>query len=228
MLHSQGMFNIRGSLLSRLQWGFALGAFLLAGCLAVFMDATLHRGLDAEDALVMEAMAQDLLGPAPQSQAAPGKGTTRLERVEWKLTGARSAQSAAFPVLDAARIPVGAFAEIEAGGRAFLVSRRTHPGGELWMVMDRTHEEVLVGGFRRTLLLAVAFSAVMAAVMGRFVAARGLRPLHDLAEEAAAIRPASLGHRLDPSHYPMELEEVVQRLNGARSEERRVGKECRL
>ncbi|MBK8724466.1 MAG: HAMP domain-containing protein [Holophagaceae bacterium] len=205
------MFNVRGSLLSRLQWGFALGAFLMAGGMALFMEAALRRSLDAEDALVMEAQAQLVLREIGNPSPGPGAGAGP-ERVEWKVPGPPPRQSPGFPRLDEAGLPADGMREVEADGRMFLVARR--PGG-LLLAVDRTHEESLVGGFRRTLLLGVALSALAAALLGRYVAARGLAPLHRLADEAAAIRPGSLGHRLDPSAYPIELGEVVQRLNGA-------------
>ncbi len=210
------MLSARGSLLSRLQWGFALGAFLMAGCMALFMDAALQRSLDAEDSLVMAAQAEELLRALPLAAEEPIRGGgPRPERVEWRVLGPGAPKSPGFPDLDPAGVHAGALAEVEAGGFAFLVSRHPRPGGDLLIAVDRTHEEALVAGFRRTLLLAVAVSAILAALIGRLVAARGLRPLHQLAEEAAAIRPGSLGHRLDASLYPMELGEVVQRLNGA-------------
>jgi two-component system heavy metal sensor histidine kinase CusS len=210
------MLSVRGSLLSRLQWGFAVGAFLMAGCMALFMDAALQRSLDAEDSLVMAAQAEELRGALPAPEQAPLRGPgPRPERVEWRVLGPDARRSPGFPDLDPAGVLAGAMVEVEAGGSAFLVSRHPRSGGDLLIAVDRTHEEALVAGFRRTLLLAVAVSAIMAALIGRLVAARGLRPLHQLAEEAAAIRPGSLGHRLDASLYPMELGEVVQRLNGA-------------
>lgn len=206
---------MRGSLLSRLQWGFALGAFLMAGGMALFMDTALQRSLDAEDSLVMAAQAEELRRTLPAAEAPVRSSGPRPERVEWRVLGPVPRRSPGFPDLDPAKVPAGAMVELEAGGLAFLVSRHSRPGGDLLIAVDRTHEEALVAGFRRTLLLAVAVSAILAALIGRLVAARGLRPLHQLAEEAAAIRPGSLGHRLDATLYPMELGEVVQRLNGA-------------
>ncbi len=206
------MLKFRRSLLTRLQWGFAAGAFVMAGAMALVMDAALKRSLDAEDALALEARARELAADLPAAAPLPGPAP---ERVEWLLATDPPRRSPAFPAVDVADLPPGAVKEVKAGGREFALLRWPRPGGDLVVAMDRTHEEALVADFRHTLLAAAGGGALLAALLGRLVAARGLRPLHDLAEEAAAIRPGSLQRRLDPSQYPNELGEVVSRLNGA-------------
>jgi two-component system heavy metal sensor histidine kinase CusS len=208
------MLKFRRSLLTRLQWGFAAGSFLMAGAMALVMDAALKRSLDAEDALALSARARELSAGLP-SPAGGSSHEPAPERIEWLLLAEPRRQSAGFPDLDLATLPPSQVRVAPAGGRDFAVLRWPRPGGDLVVAMDRTHEEALVAGFRHTLFAAAGGGALLAALLGRLVAARGLRPLHDLAEEAAAIRPGSLQRRLDPSHYPDELGEVVARLNGA-------------
>lgn len=208
------MLRLRRSLLGRLQWGFALGAFAMAAAMAVFMDAALRRSLDSEDALALAARAEEL-GRALPAEGRDSEGEPGPERVEWLLLGTPPRHSRGFPALDPGSLAPGKVVERRAAGREFAFLRVARKGGDLVVAMDRTHEEGLLAGFRRTLLAAAAAGAVLAALLGRLVAARGLRPLHDLAEEAAGIRPGTLQHRLDASHYPLELAEVVGRLNGA-------------
>lgn len=208
------MLKFRRSLLTRLQWGFAGGAFLMAGAMALVMDAALKRSLDAEDALALTARARELAAELP-AVVQPAAAEPVPERVEWLLLSEPRRRSAGFPDMDLASLPPSEVREVAAGGREFAMLRWPRPGGDLVVAMDRTHEEALVAGFRHTLLAAAGGGALLAALLGRLVAARGLRPLHELAEEAAAIRPGSLQRRLDPLHYPNELGEVVSRLNGA-------------
>ena len=90
----------------------------------------------------------------------------------------------------------------------------TIPEGTLHLAMDRSHEQTLVAGFRRTLGVAIALAALLAALLGRWVAKRGLRPLHLIATEAAHIDPSNLDRRLHGEHFPEELGELVTTLNG--------------
>jgi two-component system heavy metal sensor histidine kinase CusS len=185
--------------------------------MALFMDRALHRSLEAEDAMVLETRFRDF-GPHQFRQPGPRELTgPRPEQVAWAWLGLDGAarQSPDFPPLAAAELPLDRAVEWNAGGRHLLIKAVAKPGGRLVLALDRTHEEALVADFRRTLLIAVASSAVLAALLGRYLAARGLAPLHALAEEAGALRPGSLERRLDGARYPVELGEVVERLNGA-------------
>jgi two-component system heavy metal sensor histidine kinase CusS len=185
--------------------------------MALFMDHALHRSLEAEDALVLETRVREVTANLSREAEAPRLGGPRPEQVAWAWFGEGGGrrQSHDFPATGIEGLAPGQAMERGIGGRRFLVKAVAVPGGRLVLALDRTHEEALVAGFRRTLLLAVARSAVLAALLGRFLAARGLAPLHALAEEAGALRPASLERRLDASRYPVELGEVVDRLNGA-------------
>jgi len=207
----------RVSLLRRLQVGFALGALGLAALMALFMDHALHRSLAAEDALVLETRVREIALNLPGEDDTRRPSNPRPEQVSWVWLGdgGERRQSPDFPAMALEGLSHGQPVEREIGGRRFLVKSVAGSGGRLVLALDRTHEEALVEGFRRTLLLAVAGSAVLAALLGRFLAARGLAPLHALAEEAGALRPAHLERRLDATLYPLELGEVVDRLNGA-------------
>jgi two-component system heavy metal sensor histidine kinase CusS len=217
-----------GSILRKLQSGFALAAVLLAGLMALFMDRALHRSLEAEDAQVMEGQARALLG-----QLAAGKlnhdpeGSPILEKASWRVldrSGRVISQSQdssslpAFPVTAA----TGRVQEVEAaGGGVYSVLNRPWSHGMdqglLQLVMDRTHEEALVRGFRHTLLLVVVAAMVLAALLARAIARWGLAPLGAIVQEAGFISDQNLDHRLAAANFPLELQELVATLNAALS-----------
>lgn len=87
----------------------------------------------------------------------------------------------------------------------------------LLLVMDRTHEEALIRGFRRTLLLGVVVAMAAAALLARAIARWGLAPLGALIQEAESISDRNLDRRLAAEHYPLELQALVATLNAALS-----------
>ena len=209
-----------GSLLRRLQVSFALATLAVVGLLAVFMDMSLRHSFEAEDAMVMEAQADALSQRGATRNLPKGDLGRRPEKADWRLLDGQGhvlAQSAGMEKLPPlswpaeARFPV----EIQASnGETFSILVRAIPEGTLQLAMDRSHEQTLVAGFRRTLGVAIAVAALLAALLGRWVAKRGLRPLHLIATEAADIDPSSLDRRLHGEHFPEELGELVTTLNG--------------
>jgi two-component system heavy metal sensor histidine kinase CusS len=89
--------------------------------------------------------------------------------------------------------------------------------GLLQLVLDRTHEEALIQGFRRTLLLGVLVAVVAAALLARVIARWGLAPLSALIQEAGSINDRNLDRRLAARNFPLELQELVATLNAALS-----------
>ncbi len=217
-----------GSILRKLQGGFALAAFLLAGLMALFMDRALHRSLEAEDAQVMAGQAQVLLRQLAAGQPLQDpEGGPRPEKASWRVldaTGQILSQSR--DIADIPFLPVpdpgrGA-QEVEApGGGVYSVLARPWSCGEargiLLLVLDRTHEEALIQGFRRTLLLSVVVAALVATLLARTVARWGLVPLGALIREADSISDRSLDRRLATANFPLELQELVATLNAALS-----------
>jgi two-component system heavy metal sensor histidine kinase CusS len=201
---------------------------LLAGAMALFIDPALHHSLAAEDAQVMEcqarAMGQELASGhfAPESRARP-----QLEKAEWRVEDgagrllAESPAMAGFPPLPQPGPTEPAREVMAEDGRLFTLLDRSwrgpdgRPGGKLVLAMDRTHEDVLVARFRRTLALAVGLAAVAAALMARAVAAWGLAPLDRIIREAGTIDDRNLGTRLAAERFPEELQELVTTLNAA-------------
>jgi len=217
-----------GSILHKLQAGFALAVVLLAGLMAVVMDRALHHSFEAEDAQVMEGQARVLLKQLAAGQALHDtEGSPRPEKASWRVldVGGRilsqSQDIQSLPLLPVAE-SAEAVQELEAadGGLYSVLVRPWSHGidhGQLQLVMDRTHEEALVHGFRRTLLLVVVAAMVLAALLARTIARWGLAPLGALVREAGSISDQNLDHRLVALNFPLELQELVATLNAALS-----------
>ena len=209
-----------GSLVRRLQVSFALATLMVVGLLAIFMDVALRHSFEAEDAMVMEAQAAALVQGGGTKKLPEGDPERRPEKADWRLLdrqGQVLSQSAGMKKLPPISWPTESRSPLEttaSNGETFSILVRSIPEGTLQLAMDRSHEQTLVAGFRRTLMIAIGIAALLAALLGRWVARRGLRPLHLLAEEAADIDPSNLGRRLHGEHFPEELGELVEKING--------------
>lgn len=217
-----------GSILRKLQTGFALATVLLAGTMALFMDRALHRSLEAEDAQVMQGQAQALLlalnsGGSPQDLEA----RARPEKVSWQVldqAGQVIARSRDLAQRVNLEVPTadGSVHEIQpVGGGLYsalaLPWSRPPAQGTLLLLMDRSHEDALTRGFRRTLLLGVIGAVVASAVLARAIARWGLAPLGALIQEAGSISDRNLERRLHGENFPLELQELVATLNAGLS-----------
>ncbi len=217
-----------GSILRKLQTGFGLAAVLLAGLMALFMDRALHRSLEAEDAQVMEGQARSLLRQLEAGHLLHDpEASPRPEKASWRvMDGAgrilsQSQDIAGLPALPTTN-PGGGAQEVQAAGGgvySVLVRPWSHGAdhGLLQLVMDRTHEEALIRGFRRTLLVGVVLAMAVAAALARAIARWGLAPLGALILEAGSINDRNLDHRLAAENFPLELQELVATLNAALS-----------
>ncbi len=210
------------SLIRQLQIGFALTALLVLGTFAALMDTALHHSLEREDSLVLEAQAAYLSHAFIAGQPLPSEPGVRPEKAEWSLLLAgrpeqRSAGFARLPQVPWTSIPLdGRAHEAEAvGGSEESALRMALPGGELRLLMDRGHEAALVASFRRMLWFGTLLAAFVAALLGRLVAVRSLRPLRLIAEETASVRPGDSFHPLDAERFPEELGQLVRTLNDA-------------
>lgn len=212
------------SLVQRFTLGFALAAFGVVGLSEGLAYLALVRNLNAEDDAVLRHTALVARLRLEAGQPLTREGETRMEAVLLRVvepsgtvrvespTMARVAPRAAFPdrVVPlkpfGLRLPVGTTFR----GLALPTSR-----GLIQVAIDRVHEEKLLARHRLQLTLILLGATALAAVLGRVLSRRGLRPVSDLAREAGRIRPETLGSRLDPAPLPEELRGVAEALNGA-------------
>lgn len=210
------------SLIRQLQVGFALTALLILGTFAALMDRALHRSLEREDALVLEAQAAYLVRIYSAGGPLPLEPGSRPEKAEWSLSLAGKPERHSPRFLQLPQVIWGALptdgraheAESVDGGEVSAL-RTFLPGGELRLLMDRSHEVALVSSFRHALWIGTLLATAAAVLLGRLVAIRSLRPLRLIAEETAAVRPGDPFHPLEAERFPAELGQLVATLNSA-------------
>lgn len=71
----------------------------------------------------------------------------------------------------------------------------------------------MFAAYRWQIVIAVAVSAVLAALLAALMLRRGLRPLHSIAAHAALVRPGKLEQQLDARGAPTELLPLIGALN---------------
>lgn len=76
-----------------------------------------------------------------------------------------------------------------------------------------TGEAQMLRAFYVEILGAVVFAYILIAGLGYTVLRRGLRPLRNIAAEAAMIHPSSLSHRLSADRAPQELQQLIYSFN---------------
>ena len=81
------------------------------------------------------------------------------------------------------------------------------------LALEVDEAQSLLARYRQTLLIAMIFSGIAAASLGFFIARRGLRPLHTMAETASEISASHLQKRLSVEDAPAELKELSVAFN---------------
>ena len=96
-------------------------------------------------------------------------------------------------------------------GRSFLIlsaEAETPEAGELWMLhiaLDTTHDDVLLGNYRRILIVVSLMALVVFAVVAAWIARHSLRPLLTITRMAQRITAQRLDERLAASGWPRDL-----------------------
>lgn len=80
--------------------------------------------------------------------------------------------------------------------------------------LDITHHATFLDAARLRLWLAISFAAVMAALLGWWVAHAGLAPLRRVTEIARGLSAERLSQRLTEAKAPVEVRELVDAFNG--------------
>jgi two-component system heavy metal sensor histidine kinase CusS len=81
------------------------------------------------------------------------------------------------------------------------------------VALDRTYEEDLLAGYRRSLWLILAIAVVVTSFAGYRIARHGLRPVVEIAETASRIRSTTLHERIDGWRLPAELSDLAATFN---------------
>ncbi|WP_447592211.1 heavy metal sensor histidine kinase [Aquipseudomonas campi] len=94
-------------------------------------------------------------------------------------------------------------------------------GARLDLLLDITHHQHFLEQMQRLIWLTVGLSALATALLGAWVARRGLAPLQRMTVAAQAISASSLTNRLQLGHAPRELADLIDAFNAmlARLEE---------
>jgi two-component system heavy metal sensor histidine kinase CusS len=130
--------------------------------------------------------------------------------------------ASAFPPPVAAEVEPGAGTDLRspAGKPYRALAARARVGGDggparvVQVALDRTQEEELLAGFRRSLWLVLGLALVACTLAGYEIARRGLRPVAEVTDMARRIRPATLGQRLASAGLPAELRVLADTFNG--------------
>jgi two-component system heavy metal sensor histidine kinase CusS len=106
------------------------------------------------------------------------------------------------------------------GGRSFRVlavrAGLSKSGGEtgvIQLAFDRTYEEDLLAGYRRSLLVVLSVALLACVLISYRIAHRGLRPLAEMAATAGRIRPMTLHERMRTTGLPADLAVLAATFN---------------
>ena len=84
----------------------------------------------------------------------------------------------------------------------------------LQVALDVTNVEKIAGRYRARLAVILVIGMLLCAVCGLNIAWRGTRPIREIAEMARGITVKNLGQRLAGSHWPREVTDLADGLNG--------------
>lgn len=210
------------SVVRRLQLGFFLSAFVLSALVALVVEVSLIATLDEEDSLLINGVAAELAKARVAGLLDADSHTPQAVPMAWRVQGERAEtllQTPSFSAVAGAQwpLPDTSAVEREHAGHAWLMRAITVPGTRevLQVALDRTVEVDLLWRHRLIAALAVFAGGLVSLLFGRRLADRGFAPLRRIADAAASIGPDQPSMRLREMEFPLELQEVVARLNAA-------------
>jgi two-component system, OmpR family, heavy metal sensor histidine kinase CusS len=81
------------------------------------------------------------------------------------------------------------------------------------LILDRTDDFLLLEDYRKRLYIALSLSFVLCIFVGWRIAARGMRPIANIAEQAGRIGSSNLYQRIDVKALPVELSKLAITFN---------------
>lgn len=217
----------RASISLRLALWFALASALLLGAIGVYLYRSLERQIAWRDdgalvgrvdrmrTLVDDSASIEALQRRPQLYAnmlgnrdsvlwlidAGGRALIEINPARLPLPALPATRAIRLADAHATRL---AWVDVEHKGRRFtLVAGK--------MLAEREH---MLAGYRATLALALALGAVLAFALGWLISRHGLRPVRQLAAQAAAIDVQDLHVRLGGKGEAAELRGLTLALDG--------------
>ncbi|MDG1582936.1 heavy metal sensor histidine kinase [Pseudomonas sp. GOM6] len=94
-----------------------------------------------------------------------------------------------------------------------VIEERLDSGLQLSLLLDITHHQHFLAQMQRLIWLCVGLSALATALLGAWVARRGLRPLRRMTGVAQQVSAQSLTTRLPLDGIPAELQELTEAFN---------------
>lgn len=172
----------------------------LEGKLAVF--AELLRGVDDSDGLAAR------LPQLEQELQRHPELALRIQGADGRIWFASQPQLAHLPASD------GQPSRWSHHGADFrVVETRLDGGPRLSLLLDITHHQHFLDQMQRLIWLCVGLSALATALLGAWVARRGLRPLRQMTGVARQVSAQSLTARLPLDGTPTELRELAEAFN---------------
>lgn len=213
----------------RLALMFALVSMLVLGLLGTYLYHSLARELAWRDdqALLgrlqrMQALLADSAGiqALQQRPALYENMLGNRDSLLWLLDAQGQAlisinpSNAQLPTLPASPQPRLTNATDRAGLRLAWQTLDS-PQGPLTLIAGRSlaERQQMLASYRLRLWLALAACGLLAFALGGWVSARGLRPVRQLAQQAASIGVRTLDARLDEQQPVQELAQLSQALN---------------
>jgi two-component system heavy metal sensor histidine kinase CusS len=222
------------SLAARLTAWYTGSAFALVLGATGFLYWALTTNLDREDD---ESLADEVRLLCAGLREGPGD-TVALRQEAERASAARPSAPLYVRVLDAEgrpvvetpgmdeALPLGVFpppggadaeprgADVRGAHGSFRVLAARADEGVVQVALDRTREDDLLVGYRRSLWLVLVLALGACALTGYQVARRGLRPLWEIAATARRIRSSTLAdERLAAAGLPAELAALAVTFN---------------
>ena len=232
-MSSKNGVNRRWSLAARLTTYYAASAFLIVAVATGFLYWAMVRNLDLKDDRALEdkvRLLRSILESAPRDESAlqqevneswqAGQTTVVFMRI-FDEHGATLSESPGMkemlpkevfpnPVRESAR---GVNYDAAAAHSFRLMSARCDDGLIVQVALDRTAERELLSSYEESLWYALAMALVVSALAGYLIARRGLRPILDISQTAALVRPGNLGERMSLTGMPAELVTLASTFN---------------
>ena len=228
------------SLTVRVTLVFVLIVILVSTVLGIYLYGSFVREIERRDdiqllgklrqiqQLLGNASTPDIIRERPQyfrdTMSGQENSLVRIAERNGTLLIDINAQQEVFPH----PAPVALDANLSQTDIADWVSRDGYPGrvvagmarlGQAQLLVDISVARVyadrtaMFDRYRQQIILAVAISASVAALLASLMLLRGLRPLRSIAAHASLVRPGKLEQQLDADDAPAELLPLITALN---------------